>query len=126
MFSIPLNPKLDEKELQEFLKFLDENRACIYDFYFTCRMPPFVQDAMGDVFIGGQEDHDYLIGLALHIQKELGITASAVFNNTMVRPSQENLDLFIQNFRQLYDAGIRCSFKSCCFCFSLIIFRKII
>ena len=107
MFSVPLNPKLNEKELEEFLEFLDKYRDYIYDFYFTCRMPPFVQDAMGDVFLGGQDDHDYLIGLAFHIQNELGITASAVFNNTMVRPSQENLDLFIENFRQLYNAGMR-------------------
>ncbi len=62
---------------------------------------------MGDTFIGGQEDHNYLIELALHIQEETGITASAVFNNIEVRPSQHNLDLWIQNFSQLYDAGIR-------------------
>jgi hypothetical protein len=45
--------------------------------------------------------------LALYIQESTGVTASAVFNNTEVRPSQDNLDLFILNFRQLYDAGIR-------------------
>jgi len=62
---------------------------------------------MGDTFVGGQEDHDYLIELALFIQEETGITASAVFNNIEVRPSQHNLDLWIQNFSQLYEAGIR-------------------
>lgn len=107
MFSIPLNPKLSPEEMGEFLEFLDTHREYIYDFYFTARMPPFTQDAMGDVFPGGVEDHTYLIELALFIQGELGITASAVFNNTEVRPSQDNLDLFIQNFQQLYDAGIR-------------------
>lgn len=107
MFSVPLNPKLNKEELGEFLEFLDTHREYIYDFYFTCRMPPFVQDAMGDVFQGGIDDYIYLIELALHIQNEYGITASAVFNNTEVRPSQENLDLFIDNFRQLYAAGIR-------------------
>ena len=98
---------MNENEIIDFVEFLDEYREYIYDFYFTCRMPPFTQDAMGDVFLGGAEDHEYLIGLALAIQKEKGITASAVFNNMMVRPSQSNLDLFIENFRQLYDAGIR-------------------
>ena len=107
MFSVPLNPKLDDKELNDFLDFLAAHKEYIYDFYFTCRVPPFTQDAMGDVFQGGEEDHEYLINLALNIQKELGITASAVFNNIEVRPSQENLDLFIYNFRQLYNAGIR-------------------
>lgn len=107
MFSVPLNPKLNEKEMEEFLTFLEEHKEYIYDFYFTARMPPFVQDAMGDTFQGGEEDHLYLIELALYIQDNLGITASAVFNNLEVRPSQQNLDLFIKNFSQLYNAGIR-------------------
>lgn len=107
MFSVPLNPKLNEKETQEFVDFLIEYKDYIYDFYFTCRMPPFIQDAMGDVFMGGQEDHNYLIDLALNIQNYTGIPASAVFNNTMVRPSQENLDVFVENLGQLYKAGIR-------------------
>jgi len=62
---------------------------------------------MGDVFSGGEEDHNYLIDLALHIQNETGITASAVFNNTEVRPSQQNLDVFIESFRPVYESGIR-------------------
>jgi len=107
MFSIPLNPKLKSNQLEDFLKFLKEYKAYIYDFYFTCRIPPFTQDAMGDIFIGGEEDHKYLIDLALYIQESLGITASAVFNNIEVRPSQENLDLWIENFKPLYDRGIR-------------------
>lgn len=107
MFSVPLNPKLNPQELDEFLIFLEDYKDYIYDFYFTSRMPPFTQDAMGDVFMGGEADHSYLMELALHIQNSFGITASAVFNNIEVRPSQQNLDLFIDNFKQLYDAGIR-------------------
>jgi len=61
---------------------------------------------MGDVFV--TEDADsMLIDVALKLQESTGITVSATFNNTTIRPSQENLDLFIQNFKQLYDAGIR-------------------
>jgi hypothetical protein len=107
MFSVPLNPKLDVKNLDEFVAFLSECKEVIYDFYFTCRIAPFTQDAMGDVFIEGEEDHNYLNNLALEIQAFTGITASAVFNNIQVRPSQDNLDLFIENFKPLYDAGIR-------------------
>jgi hypothetical protein len=107
MFSVPLNPKLSTEENTDFYIFLQEYKPYIYDFYFTCRIPPFTQDAMGDVFGGGADDHDYLINLALHIQKDLGITASAVFNNTEVRPSQQNLDLFIEYFKPVYEAGIR-------------------
>jgi len=107
VFSIPLNPKLNESEFGEFLDFLERNREFVYDFYFTCRMPPFVQDAMGDVFTGGHEDHEHIINTALFVQERTGIKASAVFNNLGVRPTQQNLDLFLLNFSQLYDAGIR-------------------
>lgn len=96
-----------EKEFHNYLQFLQRNKHLIYDFYFTCRIPPFNQDAMGDTFVGGQEDHNYMINMALEVQKQTGVTASAVFNNTEVRPSQENLDLWIKNFAPLYDAGIR-------------------
>lgn len=103
MFSIPINLKLDENQFNGFLKFLKQHREHVYDLYFTCRMPPFVQDAMGDVF----EDIGAPINSALYIQNELGIPVSATFNNTVIRPDQANLDLFIQNFEQLYAAGIR-------------------
>jgi hypothetical protein len=107
MFSVPLNPKLKKDQLNEFISFLKEYKPFIYDFYFTCRVDPFLQDAMGDVFAGGEEDHNYLIELALNIQSETGVTASAVFNNTEVRPSQQNLDIFIKSFRPVYESGIR-------------------
>jgi len=107
MFSVPLNPKLNEKQMSDFIQFLKEYKQYIYDFYFTCRIPPFTQDAMGDVFEGQEEDYDYLINLALYVQSETGVLASAVFNNTEVRPSQQNLDLFIKSFASVYDAGIR-------------------
>jgi len=107
MFSVPLNPKMSKDQIEDFINFLIDYKDHIYDFYFTCRIPPFHQDAMGDVFEGGQESTDYLIELALYIQEITGVTASAVFNNIEVRPSQQNLDLWILNFRQLYKAGIK-------------------
>jgi len=107
MFSVPLNPKLNQTQMDEFISFLKEYKSYIYDFYFTCRVSPFNQDAMGDVFQGGEEDHNYLIDLALYIQNETGVKASAVFNNIEVRPDQQNLDLFIESFRPVYDAGVR-------------------
>ena len=58
---------------------------------------------MGDVI----NDPYAPIESALHIQEVTGIPVSATFNNIEVRPTQDNLDLFIQNFKQLYDAGIR-------------------
>lgn len=103
MFSIPINLKLNEQQFNSFVSFLEQYREHIYDLYFTCRMPPFVQDAMGDVF----DDIGAPIDAALYIQQRTGIPISATFNNTLIRPDQANLDLFIANFRQLYDAGVR-------------------
>jgi hypothetical protein len=104
MFSIPINPKISDKQFYELVDFCNEYKPYIYDLYFTCRMPPFVQDAMGDVFV---TDPYASIEAALEIQQRTGIRISATFNNTLIRPSQQNLDLFINNFKQLYDAGIR-------------------
>lgn len=108
MFSIPINQKLSEQQFYEFLDFCKEYKDYIYDLYFTCRMPPFTQDAMGDI-IKEQNDAVQIIETALYIQTTLGIQVSATFNNIQVPPTQRNLDLFIENFRQLYAAGIRCA-----------------
>jgi hypothetical protein len=103
MFSIPINPKFSNEQYTHFLEFCKEHKDVIYDLYFTCRMPPFMQDAMGDVF----EDLSAPIEAALDIQRLSGIRVSATFNNIQVPPTQDNLDLFIMNFRQLYAAGVR-------------------
>lgn len=105
-FSVPLNPKLSESQFYEFVDFLKEYKDWIYDIYFTCRIPPFSQDAMGDVF-QSNEDIIFSIQTALYVQEETGIPVSATFNNIEVRPDQENLDLFIQEFAPVYDAGVR-------------------
>lgn len=50
IFSLPINPKADLEFTQEiFIPFLKKNKDLIYDLYFTCRIPPFGQDAMGHV-----------------------------------------------------------------------------
>lgn len=106
IFSVPLNPKLTPEQYQEFYNFLAEHKEYIRDVYFTSRIKPFVQDAMGDIFIL-QEDYGLAIDAALYIQSTLGIPISATFNNIQVPPTQKNLDIFIANFKPLYDAGIR-------------------
>jgi len=106
IFSVPLNPKLSESDFYKFLNFLTEYKDWIYDIYFTCRIAPFGQDAMGDIFIQ-PEDALFAIETALHIQKVTGITVSATFNNIKVPPTQQNLDLWIRNFKPLYDHGVR-------------------
>ncbi len=106
IFSIPLNPKLSEEEFNKFLHFCKQYKEYIYDIYFTCRIAPFLQDAMGDIFIQ-TEDNLFAIETALYVQRETGIPVSATFNNLNVRPDQRNLDIWIRNFKPLYDAGIK-------------------
>ena len=93
-FSIPLNTKLPEDfVIGTFIPFLNQYKKHIYDIYFTCRMPPFVQDAMGDTIDGDMRETTFN---ALYVSKETGIPLSATFNNIQVLPNQKNLDLFIQ------------------------------
>lgn len=106
IFSIPINPKLSQEEFTAFYHWLDQYKDWISDVYFTSRIDPFKQDAMGDVIMFNQ-DKVNLIETALNIQKYLGIAASATFNNIQVPPTQTNLDTFIINFKPLYDAGIK-------------------
>lgn len=104
IFSVPVNPKLSPVHFNLYIQFLEDYKDWIYDLYFTSRMPPFVQDAMGDVFVQGEVA---AIETALEIQDKLKIPISATFNNILIRPDQKNLDLFIHNFKQLYAAGVR-------------------
>ena len=104
-FSIPLNTKLPEEFVtQSFIPFLKEYKDYIYDVYFTCRMPPFQQDAMGDVIDGDERETTFN---ALYVSEQTGIPLSATFNNIQVTPNQRNLDIFIQNFAPLYEAGVK-------------------
>lgn len=106
MFSLPLNPKLNKDDFEKYYQSIVKLKDYIFDIYFTCRIPPFLQDAMGDLFYS-TEDLNYLIDLAIFIQKITGVKISATFNNINISPSQENLDIFIKSFKPLYDAGIR-------------------
>ena len=106
IFSIPLNPKLSEEQFNQFIEFCQQYRDYIYDIYFTCRIPPFLQDAMGDIFIQ-TDDNLFAIEAALHVQQVTGIPVSATFNNIEVRSDQRALDIWIHHFKPLYDAGVR-------------------
>ena len=106
VFSLPINPKIDSKYAETvFVPWLKRYKDYIYDLYFTCRMPPFTQDSMGDVFQG---DVRQLYYNAKAISEDAGdIPLSATFNNIYVRPDIEQLDLFVKNFAQLYEQGIK-------------------
>ena len=104
VFSLPINPKLSEEFVTNtFLPFLKEYREYILDLYFTCRIPPFDQDAMGDTFMSPEA----LTESAIYISQQSDIPLSATFNNIWVRPDQKNLDLWIKEFAPIYNAGVR-------------------
>ena len=107
IFSLPLNPKLNPSQFNDYLGFVAKYKDYIYDIYFTSRIAPFNQDAMGDVFLMHEQDSIQCIEAALYIQQTFNIPASATFNNINVPSDQRYLDLFIKNFRPLYEAGIR-------------------
>ena len=107
MFSFPLNPKLSEQEFSEVvIPFLVEHKNLIKDFYFTSRIPPFANDAMGDYFLNAS-NLEGLFNNALYVQEKTGVPASATFNNVHINPRLENLNKFIRNFEPFYDKGVR-------------------
>ena len=104
VFSLPINQKLREEFVEEtFITFLKEYREYIFDLYFSCRIPPFTQDAMGDCFM----ENDVVGRSALYISHATDIPLSETFNNLYVRPDQKNLDTWIENFRPYYNSGVR-------------------
>jgi len=104
IFSLPLNPKLNQSQFNDFCNFVKHHKDYIYDVYATIRIPPFIQDAMGDIF---EEDLDALVENALVVQKGTGVNVSATFNNISIRPTETNLATFIKHFTPLYEAGIK-------------------
>jgi len=106
IFSIPLNPYTTAEDYTKiFVPFLTRCKDWIYDVYFTSRIPPFLQDAMGATF-----KEDQLVQIfrnALALQQTTGVRVSATFNNINVPATYENLDIFVSNLRFLYDAGLR-------------------
>jgi len=104
IFSIPINPYISEKEMNEiYLPLILKVKDFLFDMYVTIQIPPFTRDAMGGIF----KHEEGLIDYALKLQKIVGVPVSAVFNNICVPPTYENLELFVKNFKPLYDKGIR-------------------
>lgn len=106
IFSIPLNPYTSAEDFNNlFIPFLQRNKDWIYDVFVTCRVPPFLQDAMGATF--KEEQLVQMFRNAMALQEKTGVTVSATFNNINVPATAENLEIFVSNLRYLYDAGLR-------------------
>jgi hypothetical protein len=105
-FTIPLYPDIAPEYLDnDIIPFLIENRESIFDIYFTSRIPPFNQDAMGTIFYN--EDSAASIDTALYVQYKTGVPISATFNNKFISPNYQNLKIWIANFKSLYESGVR-------------------
>ncbi len=106
IFSIPLNPYTTKEDFENvFVPFLKKHADWIYDVYFTSRIPPFMQDAMGATFQNTQLIQMFQNALAL--ERATGVKVSATFNNVSVPATAENLGIFCENLKYMYDAGLR-------------------
>jgi hypothetical protein len=113
MFSIPFfydsfthNSKVNEF----FLDFVKTHHEWIHDIYFTpTPTAPFDNDSMGLATASDSVKNLHRITLRKlkSISKKYNIPISATFNDTSVLKSDFHMAQFIENFRHLYDEGIR-------------------
>ena len=110
IFSLAYFPKLSEDYIKNrFLPFLKTHKEYIFDIYFTSLIPPFDDDGMGSAieFKDTQKESLKILNFMLSIQKNLGIKVSATYNSIKVDPTAKNLKIFIENFKPLYEKGLR-------------------
>jgi len=109
-FTISVSPSLSRSNFELLnsevvLNSLKKNSDKIHDINFTCHIPPFMKDAHG-VYISDAENEIHLRQL-VEIQEKTGISITPVFNDIYISNSYENLELFVKNFKRLYDYGIK-------------------
>lgn len=104
-FSLPLWPGLSPDEIEnDVFPFLDECSHVISDIYFTSRMAPFNQDAMGGFIVA--EERDVVTNNALFVADKYNLPLSATFNNININPSYATYQTFVKNFAQMYEQGV--------------------
>ena len=105
-FSLPLWPGLQPEEIRSHvIPTLIECRSVIKDLYVTSRTPPFSADAMGGVLLEGEDQ--VALDNAFYVSDKTGIPLSLTYNNITVAPTAENYRIFVNNFRPLYERGVR-------------------
>jgi len=110
IFSMPMFTGMSDGMFEEiFFPFLREYKEYIYDIYFTCIIPPFDNDAMGQGDIKGSSREATIryFKMMMRVQEETGIKVSATFNDISVDSTLDNLDLFIKNLKPFYARGLR-------------------
>lgn len=105
-FGVPLSiSESDEPHDENILERLKAISDIVYDVNFTIRIEPFFTDAHGvynDKRLLSKHIDDML-----HLQSKTNVRVSALFNNIYVPPNLETLEIFINNFRPIYEKGIR-------------------
>jgi len=109
-FSLSISPSFSRSNLKmlvsdSFVGRIKRNADKIFDLIFTCHIEPFMVDAHG-VFLTEAENAIHLRHMA-KLQEKTGIPVSPVFNNIHVPNTYENLELFVENFKPIYDMGIK-------------------
>jgi len=104
-FSLPLWPGLSPEEIErDVYPFLDECHSVISDLYFTSRIAPFNQDAMGGIIV--VDETQTVSSNALVVADKYKLPVSATFNNIAVNPDYANYLTFVKNFARLYEQGV--------------------
>lgn len=88
-----------------FFEMHNDYKNYIHDINVTSRVGPFQRDAHG-INLPPQAARRHMMD-AIKLQEKTGITVSFLFNNIYVPPTEENLDLFISQFKEWYDRGVR-------------------
>lgn len=96
---------MSEEEKVEYIAKLIGVKHYIHDINVTCKMEPFMSDAHGVVM--EEKDNRLHIEQMLQVQKATGIGISLVFNNIYVSNDMDTLELFMDNFENYYNVGIR-------------------
>lgn len=109
-FTISLSPGLTRGNLnilssRNTIDLLNKFKHRIHDINFTYHMEPFLVDAHG-VYLSEIEQRAHFSEI-VNIQEKTGIVVTPVFNNIYTPNTRETLDVFIKNFRKIYELGIR-------------------
>lgn len=107
IFSLPFTKEVYQNETltQSFGAFVGQHKSFIHDVYFSLFVQPFTGDAMGE-----EMDCDTQVRILqdmLALQRTTGVMVSGTLNGIHISPCQENLNLFVTQFRPLYEAGLR-------------------
>lgn len=107
IFSLPFCKDLYQNEAlaNTFAIFVAQHKAVIHDVYFSLFVQPFTGDAMGEELDIGTQMR--ILRDMLALQQATGVMVCGTLNGIHISPSPENLDLFVTQFRPLYEAGLR-------------------